>query len=183
MSFVLNMCNYHYVKYLTTRRVKNFLIEHFGDKVCFTYPQNMRNSQMFFSASICSRGVFETLRSKAPIKLSAAKVRKECVKFDFLLDASYCNAQYVKVSLEQYKNNYVESWETFFNTLSPFRIKSRHIRRKTDIIFQIICNLIHTGKRKKPMQVALSEAIHSKCRSKKVTNNESPGSLHKLSGG
>ena len=55
----------------------------------------------------------------------------------------------------------------FFNTLSPFRTKSQHIRRKTDI-FQIIYNLIHNGKRKTPMHVALSEAIHDTCRSKKL---------------
>ena len=73
-----------------------------------------------------------------------------------------------KVSLEQYKNNYFESWETFFNTLSPFRTKSQHIRRKIDIIFQIIYNLIHNGKRKTPMHVALSEAIHDTSRSKKL---------------
>ena len=47
---------------------------------------------MFFSASICSRDVVETLRSKDPIKLCAAKLRKECEDFDFLLDASYCDA-------------------------------------------------------------------------------------------
>ena len=80
---------------------------------------------MFFLASIYSRDVVETLRSKDPIKLCATKSRKECEEFDFLLDESYCDARDVKVSLEQYKKNYVKSWETFFNTLSPFRTKSQ----------------------------------------------------------
>ena len=101
---------------------------------CFTYPQNMRNSQMFFSASICSRDVAESLRSKDPIKLCVAKLRKEWDEFDLILDASYCDARDVKVSLEQYKNNYFQSWETFFNTISPFRTKSQYIRRKTQYI-------------------------------------------------
>ena len=79
---------------------------------------------MFFSSSICSWDVVETLRSKDPIKLNAAKLQKECEEFDSLLDASYCDARDVKVSLEKYKNNYFDSWETFFNTLNPFRTKS-----------------------------------------------------------
>ena len=79
---------------------------------------------MFFSASICSRDVAETLRSNDSIKLCAAKLRKECEEFNFLLDGSYCDARDVKVSFEQYKNNYFESWETFFITLSPFQTKS-----------------------------------------------------------
>ena len=58
------------------------------------------------------RDVVETLRSQDSIKLFAAKLRKECEEFDFLLDASYRDAQGVKVNLEQCKNNYFESWET-----------------------------------------------------------------------
>ena len=83
---------------------------------------------MFFSASIRSRDVVETLRSKDPIKLCAAKLQTEYEEFDFRLDATYCDARDVILSLEQ--NNYFESWETFFNTLRPFRTKSKHIRIK-----------------------------------------------------
>ena len=80
---------------------------------------------MFFLASICSRDVVETLRSKDPIKLCAAKLQTEYEEFDFRLDATYCDARDVILSLEQNKKNYVKSWETFFNTLSPFRTKSQ----------------------------------------------------------
>ena len=58
---------------------------------------------MFFSASICSRDVVETLRSKDPIKLCAAKLGKECEEFDFLLDARYCDARNVKLGLNNTK--------------------------------------------------------------------------------
>ena len=58
---------------------------------------------MFFSASICSRDVVETLRSKDPIKLCAAKLQTEYEEFDFLLDATYYHARDVIRSLEQYK--------------------------------------------------------------------------------
>ena len=63
----------------------------------------MRNTQMFFSASICSRDVVETLCSKDLIKLCDAKLQAEQEEFDFLLDATYCDARDVKLSLEQYK--------------------------------------------------------------------------------
>ena len=58
---------------------------------------------MFFSASICSRDVVETLCSKDLIKLCDAKLQAEQEEFDFLLDATYCDARDVKLSLEQYK--------------------------------------------------------------------------------
>ena len=58
---------------------------------------------MFSSASICSRYIVETLRSKDLIKLCAAKLQAEREEFDFLLDATYCDARDVKRSLEQYK--------------------------------------------------------------------------------
>ena len=54
---------------------KKFVDEHFGDKVRFMCPRNMRKSQIFFSASICSSDVVETLRSKDPIKVCATKLR------------------------------------------------------------------------------------------------------------
>ena len=60
---------------------------------------------MFFSASICSPDVVENLRSKDPIKLCAMKLWKKCEEFDFLLYAMHYDAQDLKVSLEQYKNN------------------------------------------------------------------------------
>ena len=48
------------------------------------------------------------------------------------------------------------------------KITMQYIRRKIDIIFQIMYSLIHNGKRKTPMHVALSEAIHDTCQSKKL---------------
>ena len=48
MSFVLNMYNYHCLEYnVTNRSVKTLLTEHFGNKICFMYLRNMKNSQMF----------------------------------------------------------------------------------------------------------------------------------------
>ena len=132
------------------------------------YPRNMRNSQVFFSANIRSRDIVETLRSNDPVKICAEKLRKECTEFDFLLDSSFCHAEDVKNSFENYKNSHFESWEKFFNTFCPFRTRSLNIQRKTDSIFQIIFNLIHNGRRKTPMHVALAEAIHETCKSKKL---------------
>ena len=55
---------------------------------------------MLFFASICSQDI-ETLPSKDHIKVCATKLPKECQEFDILLDASYLDAQDVKIRFEQ----------------------------------------------------------------------------------
>ena len=75
------------------------------------YLRNMRNSQMFFFAIICSRDVVET-----QIKIRAAKLWKKCTGFDFLLDSSYSNAHDVKTGLEQYKKKIILSHGKSFST-------------------------------------------------------------------
>ena len=62
------------------------LIDHFDDKICFTYPKDRQKSQMFFSADIKSEDVAETLRRTDVIKICAEKLRAECQKFDFGLE-------------------------------------------------------------------------------------------------
>ena len=95
---------------------------------------------MFFSSNICSGDVIETLRCNDPVKVCAEKLRKECEEFDFCLESSYSNAKDLRLSFDHYKNHRPESWEVFFNTLSPFRAQSNNIKRKCDSIFQIVFN-------------------------------------------
>ena len=90
---------------------------------------------MSFSTKICPATLIETLRVSDPVKICAAKLRKECEGFDFLLENSYSDANDLQYSLNQYKENRPESWELFLNTLFPYRKKSIHIQRKCDNIF------------------------------------------------
>ena len=110
---------------LSNRQVKRMLINHFGDTICFTYPKEVRKSQMFFSSKICSVDTVETLRSNDPVKVCATKLRKECEEFDFLLTSSYCNANDLKISIDHYNTHRPETWEVFLNTLFPYRKEVR----------------------------------------------------------
>ena len=139
---------------ISNRKVKQMLIKHFGEEICITYPKEKNKSQMFFSTKICPATLIETLRVSDPVKICAAKLRKECEDFDFLLENSYSDANDLQYSLNQYKENRPESWELFLNTLFPYRKKSIHIQRKCDNIFQIVFNLIHNGEKKTPMHVS-----------------------------
>ena len=58
---------------------------------------------MFFSTKICPATLIETLRVSDPVKNCAAKLRKECEDFDFLLENSYSDANDLQYSLNQYK--------------------------------------------------------------------------------
>ena len=47
---------------IDNRKVKSMLINHFKDKICFTYSISRRKSQIFFSAALCNVDVVGHLR-------------------------------------------------------------------------------------------------------------------------
>ena len=51
-------------------------------------------------------------------------------------------------------------------TLFLYCTQSVNIKRKSDMIFQIIYYITHNGKQKAPFHISLTEAIHDTCRSK-----------------
>ena len=77
---------------VNNRKVKQMLIVHFREEICFTYPIDKSKLQMFYSTNICPTDLVETLHQTDPIKICAEKLRQECEVFDFLLDNSYCDA-------------------------------------------------------------------------------------------
>ena len=48
---------------VTNRKVKQTLLDHFGENICFTYPRDKRKSQMFFLAELRSTDIVESLPS------------------------------------------------------------------------------------------------------------------------
>ena len=74
----------------------------------------------------------------------------------------------LSVSLSQLTENHPMAWTTFFNAIFPYRQKSEHIKRKTNVLFQIFFTAIHNGQKKTPLHVSLCETIHDTCRSKKL---------------
>ena len=55
-----------------------------------------------------------------------------------------------------------------FQHVKTISDKTAKLWKQKHSIFQIIYNLIHNGKRKTPMHVALPEAVHDTCQSKKL---------------
>ena len=121
------------------------LLEHYGEKICFTYPRDVTKSQVFFSTKICSGDVIETLRSTDSINICAERLHAECKQFDFKLDSTLNKPNDLKLSLEHYQLNHPEAWTLFLQTLCPSEKKSKNIQRKTDNIFQIAFNLVNDG--------------------------------------
>ena len=121
-------------KQLTNRKLKKLLISHFGENICFTYPNDKTKSQMFFSANICPVEVVETVRSTNLIKLCAEKLKKECKNYDFDLNNTLYDASDIKISMQNFTNNHPMSWELFFNTLFDYRDKSEHINPLLHIV-------------------------------------------------
>ena len=68
------------------RKVKQMLLDHYEEEICFTYPRDVTKSQIFFSATVRPTDVVETLRSNNPVKLCAEKLRKECEQFKISLE-------------------------------------------------------------------------------------------------
>ena len=48
----------------------------------------------------------------------------------------------------------------------PTRCSSVAIKRKCEVVFQIVYNLIHNGQRKTPLYTVISQSIHDTCESK-----------------
>ena len=155
---------------ITNRALKNILIDHFGEEICFTYPKDRKKPQLFYSSRIQSGTVIETIRSNEPIEVCAKTLRAECETFNFGLNNSYRYANDLDLSLRHYYSStrQLTSWETFFDTLFPNRNSSELIKRKCDIIFQIVFNIIHNGQQKTPMHTAIAQTIHDTCKSKKL---------------
>ena len=145
---------------ITNRRLKSMRIDHFGDRICFTYPKDKRKSQMFSSADIKSADVAETLRTTDAIKICAEQLREDCKIFDFELAGSFNSAEDVDISYTKYIGNRPQLWERFFNIMFPYRPKS------TKGVFQMIHYILHNDQKQTPFHISLAELIHDNSRSK-----------------
>ena len=59
---------------VSSRKVKQTLINHFREEICFTYAKGRTKSQMFFSSKICPAELIETLHANDPVKIFASKL-------------------------------------------------------------------------------------------------------------
>ena len=149
---------------LNNKQVKQLLIEFYGEDICFTYPKDKSKPQMFFSSSIRQADIVETLRDKNPMVECAQKLRDECENYSFNLDDTNCKARDVANSLSQCKVDKPPMWEMFFHSLFSQRSRSENMIRKSETIFQIVFNLVHSCRKKVPLHISISQGIRDKCR-------------------
>ena len=123
---------------------------------------------MFFSSSLRQADIVETLRDKDPIVLCTQKLRDECENFSFNLDDTNCKARDVANSLSQCKVDKPPMWEMFFHSLFSQRSRSENMIRKSETIFQIVFNLVHSCRKKVPLHISISQGIRDKCRWKRL---------------
>ena len=152
---------------VSNRRLKNLLVDHYGENICFTYPRNRQKSQMFYSANIKCADMAEFKRSSNSIKECAEQLRGECKEFEFDLEGTYNLADNCEISYEKLMTSLPDSWVKFFNALFP-HTKSKSIQRRCNIIFQIVHYMVHNGKKKNPLHVSLAELFHDESRSKLI---------------
>ena len=88
------MTRFFYLAYLlTNRKLKSMLIDYYGDEICFTYPKDLKKSQMFFSTRVKSEDIAETLRRNDFIHKCCEylrRMREECQNLDLGLTGCYC---------------------------------------------------------------------------------------------
>ena len=56
------------------------LINNYGEEICFTYPKDKKNSQMFLSSKVFAGDVAEKLRCNDPVQMCAKILKSECVR-------------------------------------------------------------------------------------------------------
>ena len=149
--------------------MKILLINHFGDTLAFMYPQDKRKSQMFYLSTVQTKDVIETLRLNDPIEVCVKKLRSECKSYDFGLNQSFRYAIDLQLGMEKLQSyDSLQCWNKFFNALFPVHFSSESIRRKCDVIFQIVLNIINGGQRKTRLHTAIAQSIHDTCKSKNL---------------
>ena len=149
--------------------MKAILIDHFGEDLAFTYPGDKKKSQIFYLSRVQIEDVIETIRAKDPIALCAKKLRSECQEFYFGLDKSFRYASDLQYGMEKLEStDSLQHWNSFFDIMFPTRRSSVAMKRKCEVVFQIVFNLIHNGQRKTLLYTVISRSIRDTCKSKSL---------------
>lgn len=90
-------------------------------------------------------------------------MQSECKAYDFNLNSKITTANDLQLSLDQYRENYPLSWKVFLQAICLSWKTSETVRRKANVIFQIVHNLVNDSLQKIPLHVALSQTIHNTC--------------------
>ena len=92
-------------------QIKILIINYFGEGICFTYPNNRKKSQMFFSTNVHAGEIVESSHSKTDddVVIACTKIlREKCNSYKFDIDNSYCDANDVNISFNIHKERKLE---------------------------------------------------------------------------
>lgn len=81
---------------VTNKEVKVLLTSHFGDRIRFSLPKQVNRSLLFFSVSVTSESLAETIRTTDPIRQCAALIRQSLMEVDFDLQDRFCDTNDLK---------------------------------------------------------------------------------------
>ena len=98
-------------------------------------------------------------------------MQSECKAYDFNLNAKLTTANDLQLSLDQYRENCPLSWKVFLQAICLSWKTSETVRRKANVIFQIVHNLVNDSLQKTLLHVALSQTIHDTCKSNRLVIN------------
>lgn len=187
LSFVRDAMNKHLeVGRVTNREVKILLINHFSDHISFSRSNQLNNSEFFFSKSVTTESMAETIRSTDPITQCAKIIRQSLLDVDFDLQDRFSDANDLKTSwnsvpipepllkflavlynfdatnfspclLEPENENNVPTYEC--TSVSESRCRQMHC------LFQVMYHDLHRGRKRTPLHIMNSQAIYDSCKS------------------
>ena len=174
VTHIRNLINANLEKDLQidNRRTKVLLLKYFQDTICFTYPDNKRNSQMVYSSSLLQSNILETLRSseKSGPQMCALELLHECKNYEFALDATYCTSDDVTLSMDHYRSHRPQQWMQFIKYMFPntSNTNTDEWLLKFDTLFQFMHYWLSSGKSKTPFHCSLTQTVHNLSRSRQL---------------
>ena len=98
--------------------------------------------------------------------MCAKKLRSE---FYFGLDKSLRYVNDLQYGMEKLEStDSLQHWNSLFDIMFPSRSSFVAIKRKCEVVFQIVYNLIHNGQRETPLHTVISQSIHDTYKSKSL---------------
>ena len=124
---------------------------------------------MFCLSRVQIEDVIEAICAKDLAEMCAKKLRSECQEFCFGLDKSFRYTSDLQYGMEELEyTDRLQHWNSFFDIMFPIRSSSGVIKRKCEVVFQIVYNLIDNDQRKTPVHTVISQSFHDTCKSKSV---------------
>lgn len=146
------------------RLVKRLLVDHYGDELVFSQPNNKSKSAIVFKASTKSTDLVESIRSIYEKSLNTEILKDSLKSNSFNMKGYVCSDALISEELDNFEMP--TQWESFFmKLLGSDRADNKDTKRKCFSIYMDLYYLITDGDLT-PKHVALAQSIHHYTRSK-----------------